>query len=172
MTNKFFVIFTVFLLLAGFATAQEKPAKTSQFHYKFGKIIDEEPSEPLAFLQLKKIDTSRLYLMSCFASGENGVETFSNCIDLSEVSSIYLYTEVFALRKTNVRFHIAFIGLETIILSSEEFFEWKKNECSFFVAELIPGEWKPGVYTIVWIAEIEEVGGGVGLKKQCIVRFY
>lgn len=169
MTNKFFVIFTVCLLLTGFTTAQEKPTKTFRSHYKFGKITAEEPS---AFLQAKKVERPRIYLLSCFASAENDEETFSNCIELSEVSSIYLYTEVFALLKTNVRFHIAFIGPETIILSSEEFFEWKKNECSFFVAELVPEEWKPGVYTVVWIAEIKEPGGGVGLKKQCVVRFY
>ncbi len=172
MKNKFFIIFTVCLLLTGFTTAQENLNKTIQFHYKYGKIIDEEPPEPSAFLQAKKVERPRIYLLSCFASGGNGEETFSNCIDLSEVSSIYLYTEVFALLKTNVRFHIAFIGPETIILSSEEFFEWKKNECSFFVAEIVPEEWEPGVYTIVWIAEIKEAGGGVGLKKQCVVKFY
>ena len=38
--------------------------------------------------------------------------------------------------------------------------------------EIDPTEWKKGVYTIIWIAEITEAGSGVGLKKQCVVRFY
>jgi len=166
------IIFSICLLLAGISLAQEKPAKTIRGHIKVGKIIQTDEIEPEASAQATKDEKSRLYLLNCLTIGESGgEETISNCLKLADFSTIYFFTEVFALLKTQLRFHIFWLGPETIYFTSD-WFTWEKNECSFFGVQIDPTEWKKGVYTVVWMAEIKDAGAGVGLKKQCIVRLY
>lgn len=172
MKNKYLIFFTISLLFVGFSMAQEKPTKTIKVHFKSKKIIETAEIDPTASAQATKVEKSRLYLLSCFASSENGEgEIISNCIKLSDVSSIIFYAEAFALLNTQVRFSIIWLGPETVAFEGE-WDTWNKNESALLGVEIVPTEWKKGVYTVIWIAEIKEAGAGVGLQKQCIVRFY
>jgi hypothetical protein len=119
-----------------------------------------------------KTDKPRIYILNCFTIGEEGgEETITNCLKLADFSTIQLWTEVFALLRTRLRLTILFLGPEYYVFTSD-WFTWQKKECAFYGVTIDPIEWKKGVYTIVWFAESKESAGGVGMKKQCIVRFY
>jgi hypothetical protein len=166
MKYKFFVSIALFLLVIGFSQAQDKGIRE---YYKFGKIIIEEQLDPNVFTQAKG-DKQRLVLMTCYASAENGTETFSNCIKLSEVSSINFWLEIFALLKTKVRFHFTWTGPE-YYTHTTDWFDWNKNESSFLIVSTNT-DWKKGIYTIDIIAETKEVGSGMGLRKKCVAKFF
>ena len=166
MKYKFFVTVALFLLVFSFSQAQTKEIRE---YYKFGKIIAEEQRSPDLFAQAKG-DKQRLVLMTCYASAENGTETFSNCIKLSEVSSINFWFEIFALLKTKMRFHLTWTGPE-YYTHTTEWFEWNKNESSFLIVSTNT-DWIKGIYTVDIIAEIKEVGSGMGLRRQCVAKYF
>jgi len=166
MKYKFSVSLALFLSLIVFSQAQNKEVRE---YYKFGKIIVEEQQAPDLFAQAKG-DKQRLVLLTCYASAENGTETFSNCIKLSEASSINYWLEIFALLKTKVRFHFAWTGPE-YYTHTTDWFDWNKNESSFLIVSTNT-DWKKGIYTIDIIAEIKEVGSGMGLRKKCVAKLF
>ena len=172
MKNKILVILSLCLLLTGFTLAQEKPTKTIHTHFKAGKIIETEKNDSEASAQATKWEKPRIYILNCFTIGEEGgVETIGNCLKLADFTTIYFWTELFALLKTQLRLTIIFLGPEYFVYTSD-WMTWEKHECAFYGVTIDPAEWKKGVYTIIWFAETKEATAGIGLKKQCIVRFY
>ena len=164
MKVKVFMLFLCLLLVvSGFAQRQSKVIGE---RHGVKKITDGE--ESFASIQVKSEDKPGVLLLSCFVTDKEGF--ISQCLKLSENSTISFFIDYTATWNSNVRFHFIFTGPEYWEHKSN-FYKVKYKDYSYVSLDT-DNTWKKGIYTLTVIAEQAKSQSGADCVAKCKFRFY
>ena len=168
--KKKVLILIVCILFIGTLQARQNYGDFNIKLIEKGVIDSDQPSPyPDMSIQLAGKNKPRLNLLSIYISDDAGV--VSNAVKLSRTGWLDFNLEFMSYYNTNVKFHYIFTGPEFLHFYDEDWSRVKSN--TIYQSQMTSFDsWKLGMYKLIIIIEIKQLGSGVELSKECNFILY